>query len=187
MTAAGFSWTSNSGLTSLTMNTLQGDLTLTGSPFDRIAVSGTPNSASRVFIRNFSTSTTPSEVYVSRKSVMPLDVSGNFDLYVGRKLNADGSVSVSQVLDVFEYDNAALKYQPTGDILPLTKTVLWQNFQFVNRYDPLLAPFVYDGHNLYEFYNYLSTSSNQIPCLCFTTTRAPGRANSSSTPPARRY
>ena len=43
-------------------------------------------------------------MYVMGKSVMPLFVTGNFALSVGRRLNADGTVTnVGQVAGVYDY------------------------------------------------------------------------------------
>ena len=82
----------------LTLDTLQGDVTLSGSAVDQFDVEGTPDSAPRVTIRNFATSGPAAGVYVMGKSVMPLFVTGHFALYVGRRLNADGTVTnVGQV------------------------------------------------------------------------------------------
>ncbi len=101
LTSTSLAWMGASA--SLTMQQLFGDLTITGSPFDRFAVEGTPNTASKTTIRNFATSQPPVGVYVMAKTVMPLEVTGNFDLYVGQRLNADGSVTaVGQVSGVFD-------------------------------------------------------------------------------------
>jgi hypothetical protein len=123
--AAAFDWTSASGLQpTLTLNTLQGSITVTGSPFDRFNVEGTPNSAYRTIIRNFSTSNTPNDVYVVGKNVMPLEITGNFNLAVGQRLNADGSVTaLGQIANAFKRD---VDFVPTG--VAFNGNLLWQDF-----------------------------------------------------------
>ena len=104
LTPTALTWTGASGApASLSFGQLYGELTITGSPFDRFAVEGTPNTAWKTTIRNFATTETPVGVYVMAKTVMPLEVTGNFELYVGQRLNADGTVTaVGQVRDVFD-------------------------------------------------------------------------------------
>lgn len=97
-------WNTVEGTTQpmLTFDSLQGELTLTGSPLDRFAIEGTPNTAWKTTIRNFSESESPVGVYVMGKTVMPVEVTGNFDLFVGQRLNPDGSVTaLGQVRNVF--------------------------------------------------------------------------------------
>jgi hypothetical protein len=99
----------------LSFDTLQGDVTLTGSPADQFAIEGTPSTAPKVTVRNLATTGPAPGVYVMSKSVMPLYVSGNLTLNVGRRLNADGSVTaVGQVDNVY---NWLARYQQTGGSL----------------------------------------------------------------------
>lgn len=126
LTTAGVNWDAgDGGRTSLTLNNLHGKLTVSGSAVDRFAVEGTPNSAYRTVLRNFSTAATPSGVYVMGKNVMPLEVSGNFDLAVGRRLNLDGSVTnVGTILGV--YDDVK-NYVHTGSVVNFSG--VWQDFE----------------------------------------------------------
>ncbi len=84
---------------------------MSGSPTDQFDVEGTPNSAPHVTIQNYVTTGTSAGVYVMGKSVMPLTVIGNFALYVGRRLNSDGTVTnVGQVDAVFNPNNTFMQY-----------------------------------------------------------------------------
>lgn len=95
--------------------TIHDDLTIIGSPVDQFDVEGTPTiypalapdpnfvtkNYSQTLIENFATSGTPASVYVMGKSES-LQVSGNFGLYIGRRLHADGTVdNVGQISGVF--------------------------------------------------------------------------------------
>lgn len=141
LTAAGVSWgAGDGGRTSLTLNNLQGKLTVTGSPLDRFAVEGTPNSAYRTILRNFSTAATPSGAYVMGKNVMPLEVSGNFDFAVGRRLNLDGTVtSVGTILDAFD---DAKNYVNTGSAVfpPSNLSAVWQDFALLPTTNSIAGP-----------------------------------------------
>ena len=133
LTSTSLAWMGASA--SLTMQQLYGDLTITGSPFDRFAVEGTPNTASKTSIRNFATNQPPVGVYVMAKTVMPLEVSGNFDLYVGQRLNTDGSVTaVGQVSGVFDKQD---QYHATT-LANLSK--LYLNLAFVDFTSTFLLP-----------------------------------------------
>jgi hypothetical protein len=99
----------------LSMDTLQGELTVTGSALDQFGVEDTPNTALKTTIRNFATEGTPPGVYVMGKATAPLYVSGHFAVYVGRRLNADGSITnVGKADNVF---NPADKFVlPNGSL-----------------------------------------------------------------------
>ncbi len=141
MTTAGMSWGANDGeRTSLTLNNLQGKLTVTGSVLDRFAIEGTPNSAYRTVLRNFSTAATPLGVYVMGKNVMPLEVSGNFDLAVGRRLNLDGTVTnVGTILGA--YDDVK-NYVNTGSVVFLLGNLsgVWQDFALLPTTSSIAGP-----------------------------------------------
>jgi hypothetical protein len=136
LNSTSLAWTGASGApASLTMQQLHGDLTLTGNPLDRFAVEGTPNTAGKTTIRNFATSEPPVGVYVMDKTVMPLEVTGNFDLYVGQRLNADGSVTaVGQVRGVFDKQD-----QYYAAIVP-NVSKLFRNLTLVDYLSTFLAP-----------------------------------------------
>ena len=146
LTTAGVSWDAgDGGRTSLTLSNLQGKLTVTGNPLDRFAVEGTPNSAYRTVLRNFSTAATPSGVYVMGKNVMPLEVSGNFDLAVGRRLNLDGTVTnVGTILGV--YDDAK-NYVYTGSAVYLFGNLagVWQDFELRPTTSSIAGPITWDN------------------------------------------
>jgi hypothetical protein len=99
MTAAnGITWTSASGgLQTLTVTNLRNTLTLTGSDVDQFGVEGTPDSALSITIRNFSPAlegfASPGIYVMGMQKSRHLTVTGNFGLYVGQRLNADGSVT----------------------------------------------------------------------------------------------
>ncbi len=141
VTTAGLNWGANDGgRTSLTLNNLQGKLTATGSPNDRFAVEGTPNSAYRTVLRNYSTAAMPSAVYVMGKNVMPLEVSGNFDLAVGRRLNLDGTITnVGTILGAFE---DAKNYINTGSVvfIPNNLSSVWQDLTLFPTTSALAGP-----------------------------------------------
>jgi hypothetical protein len=67
-------WATARGVTqpTLSFDTLQGDLLLTGGPVDQFAVEDTPGSAYQTTIRNLATSGATPGVYVMGKTVMPL-------------------------------------------------------------------------------------------------------------------
>jgi hypothetical protein len=115
-TLSGWSTTSGTHPT-LTLAALQGDLTLTGSSADTFGVEDTPNSALTTTIRNFASAGTAPGVYVMGKTQMPLYVNGHLSVYVGRRLNADGSVTAVGLVDnVF---NAADTFLQTGGNLTI--------------------------------------------------------------------
>ena len=114
LTSTTFSgWTTNAGThPTLSMDTLEGELTFTGSGIDQFDVEDTPNSAMKTTIRNFTTDDTAPGVYVMGKSTAPLYVNGHFSVYAGRRLNADGSVTnVGKVDNLY---NLADKFAITG-------------------------------------------------------------------------
>ncbi len=109
----------------LTMDTLQGELTLTGSGMDQFDVEDAPNSAMQTTIRNFATDGVGPGVYVMGKTTAPLYVNGHFSVYVGRRLNADGSVTnIGKVDNLY---NLADKFVITGGLVP---TVYTASFMF---------------------------------------------------------
>ncbi|MGH7134740.1 MAG: hypothetical protein ACREHD_03310, partial [Pirellulales bacterium] len=118
-TLSGWSTTSGTHPT-LLLAALQGDLTLTGSSDDNFGVEDTPNSAMTTTIRNFASAGTAPGVYVMGKTQMPLYVNGHLSVYVGRRLNADGSVTAVGLVDnVF---NTADTFLPTGGNLTIYGT-----------------------------------------------------------------
>ena len=96
-------WTTIAGThPTLSMDALQGELTLSGSGLDQFDVEDTPNTALKTTIRNFTTDGTAPGVYVMGKSTAPLYVNGHFSVYAGRRLNADGTVTnVGQVDNLY--------------------------------------------------------------------------------------
>ncbi len=69
-------WATNSGsLATLSMDTLLGDLTISGSMFDQFGIDDTPNSAFQTTIENFGTTGAEANVYVMGKTDMPLSTS----------------------------------------------------------------------------------------------------------------
>lgn len=110
-TLAGWA-TPNGTHATLSFDSLQGDLTISGSTLDQFGVEDTPNSADQTTIENFGTTGPTANVYVMGKTVMPLYINGHFSVDVGRRLNSDGSVTdVGQVDGVF---NAADKFALSG-------------------------------------------------------------------------
>ncbi len=113
MTSHNITWTSAAHrLQTLTTSNLRGDLTLTGGAIDRVAVDDTPAVEGRVLIRNLVPATegfASPGVYVMKHSEMhALDVVGNLNLSLGRRLLADGTVqNVGDLsgLTTFETDN----------------------------------------------------------------------------------
>ena len=122
-------WQTDSGsAASLTIGQVQGEFVVNASPTDRFAIEDTPRHwwetqigttealwvrryllpydeflfpIDRTIIRNIATSGTPSEVYIMGKDLMPLEVTGNFNLYVGRRLLASGEVqAVGHVMEM---------------------------------------------------------------------------------------
>ena len=77
----------------LSMDTLEGELTLSGSALDQFDVEDTPNSALKTTIQNFTTNGTAPGVYVMGKTTALSYVNGHFSVYAGRRLNADGTVT----------------------------------------------------------------------------------------------
>ncbi len=112
-------WATDSGSQgTLSFDTLQGDLTLSGSMFDQFGIEDTPNTAYQTTIENFGTTGPTTNVYVMGKTVMPLSINGHFSVYVGRRLNADGSLTaVGKVDNVF---NANDTYAVTGTVIANT-------------------------------------------------------------------
>jgi hypothetical protein len=166
-------WTTAGGGASPTLlfDTLQGDVTLTGSPTDRFAIEGTPATAPKVTVRNLATTGPAPGVYVMGKSVMPLYVTGNLALYVGRRLNADGSVTaVGQVDGVY---NWLARYQQTGGAINGTGgPLVFQDFQ--------LVPVAYTNYNLLPgvpLYSYITElyNTNQNPLPVFFDYTGPGQ------------
>ncbi len=157
----------------LTLDTLQGDVVLSGSTVDQFDVEGTPDSAPRVTIRNFATSGPAAGVYVMGKSVMPLYVTGNFAVYVGRRLNADGFVTnVGQVDGVYDYHNMFNPYD-AGFSNQFVTQHLFENFQLFNPsgavlvpgtiYDYYLANYIYQGQQpLPVFFNYTGAGQSTL-------------------------
>ena len=158
----------------LNFTSLTGDLTIDGSPYDQFAVEGTPSSATSTTIRNFGPSTDgetmPSEtpgVYLMAKTVMPLYVTGNFDLYVGRRLNSDGSVtSVGQVDGAFDPTN---EFVASGAVLNRT---LFNSGLFVNNLqkesiDTAVVPGI-------TYRTYTTANSFQTPLPVFYDYTGPG-------------
>ncbi len=117
-------WSTDAGThPTMTFDLLEGDFTISASPLDQFDVEGTPNTAPTTTIRNFVDTGTPSGVYVMGKSVMPLYVTGNFALYVGRRLNSDGSIDVvGHVADVFDSQD---RYEQTGGLITDYSNVGW--------------------------------------------------------------
>ncbi|HEY1600964.1 MAG TPA: putative Ig domain-containing protein [Pirellulales bacterium] len=98
----------------LSMDTLQGELTVSGSALDQFDVEDTPNSAMKTTIENFTTDGTAPGVYLMGKTTAPLYVNGHFSVYAGRRLNADGTVTdVGKVDNLY---NLADKFAVTGGI-----------------------------------------------------------------------
>ncbi|HEX4415646.1 MAG TPA: putative Ig domain-containing protein, partial [Lacipirellulaceae bacterium] len=165
-------WVTTAGTThpSLTFDTLLGDLAVSGSPVDRFDIEGTPDTAPRVTLQNFATSGPAAGVYLMGKSVMPLFVTGNFTLNVGRRLTADGTVAnVGQVDAVYDYHN---RFNPDGAGLfdSFTQQHLFENLQVFNpngavlvpgvTYDTYVADYIFSGQQpLPVFFNY--TGSGQ--------------------------
>ena len=53
----------------------------------------------RTIIKNFVTTGAPSDVYISGKDMMPMSITGNFNLTAGRRLLADGNVQATGLVD----------------------------------------------------------------------------------------
>jgi N-acetylneuraminic acid mutarotase len=107
-------WATAAGAAQPTLSfdsSLHDDFTITGSPFDRFDVEGTPITGDAVFstestrtyhqtlIQNPAASGAPTEVYVMAKSLEPLNVAGNIALFIGRRLHADGTVDAVGLAD----------------------------------------------------------------------------------------
>ena len=109
-------WTTVSGThPTLTMDTLQGELTLRGSGTDQFDVEDTPNSAFKTTINNFTTDGNAPGVYVMGKTTAPLYVNGHFSVYVGRRLNADGSVTnVGKVDNLYNGERFVCRHRRNG-------------------------------------------------------------------------
>ncbi len=112
VTSEEISWFSSDNLRkSLTITQLRDDLTLTGGIADHFAVESTPALAAqprlidtaplpvnrRVIIRNFAPAdvgfASPDVYLMGHLANQPLDISGNLDLIIGRRLGTDGGVS----------------------------------------------------------------------------------------------
>ncbi len=156
-------WTTPAGThPTLTFDSLQGGLAVSGSPVDQFDVEGTPDSAPRVTIQNFSTSGPASGVYVMGKSVMPLFVTGNFALSVGRRLNGDGTVTnVGQVAGVYDYHNRFNPYDASLSGIFILQH-LFENFQMLDPGGAAIVPGV-----TYETYVGNDTSRAQQPLPVF--------------------
>ncbi len=157
------SWATPAGThPTLTFDSLQGDLAVGGSAVDQFDVEGTPDSAPRVTIQNFSTSGPASGVYVMGKSVMPLFVTGNFALSVGRRLNADGTVTnVGQVAGVYDYHNRFNPYDASLSGIFIQQH-LFENFQMLDPSGAVIVPEV-----TYETYVGNDTFRAQQPLPVF--------------------
>ena len=98
LTSSTLAWTSASGThPTMTVSRLRNDLTLTGGVADRFAVEGVPAVEGKLLIRNFAPAvagfTAPGVYVMGMAANQQLVVNGNLELYVGHRLNADGSVS----------------------------------------------------------------------------------------------
>ncbi len=153
-------WATAAGLTqpTATYSTLYGTLTLLGGANDQFAIGATPAGAVKVVISNVSPgggeplaqsmalvddgsepqaqsmadeSTTPGIYLMAKQPGQDLDVTGNFSLYIGRRLQADGMV------------------ENVGDIAGVTNfggTLATQNI-FYNYTGEGLGTLVYDASN----------------------------------------
>ncbi|HVA47067.1 MAG TPA: choice-of-anchor tandem repeat GloVer-containing protein [Pirellulales bacterium] len=124
-------WTTALGATRPTLSfdaSLHDDFVIIGSPVDQFDVENTPATLAAVqqsgfygllptpvglnqtLIQNLATSGTPASVYVMGKALPRLNVTGNFALTIGRRLNPDGTVDdVGTIGQVFYQGN---HYQP---------------------------------------------------------------------------
>jgi hypothetical protein len=176
MTTTGVSWDAgDGGRTSLTLSNLQGKLPLLAT---RSINRGRkpPNSAYRTILRNFSTAATPSGVYVMGKNVMPLEVSGNFDLAVGRRLNLDGTVTnVGTILGAID---DAKNYVYTGGQDFGNVPGVWQDFELRPVTSAITGPITWDNGYLTS---YVGNAQPKPHCQSITTILAPARERSFST------
>jgi len=162
-------WTSASGQhPTLNYTNLQGSYTISGSPTDRFAVEGTPNSAYRTILRNFSTSVTPAGVYVMSKNVMPLEVTGNFDLHVGQRLNADGTVTALGQTQGAYLGQKGFVFTG-GFIYGTSNGRFWRDFQLAALNSPVAGPITFDN----AFYGYSNVA--QVPLPIFFNFSGPGQ------------
>ena len=82
--------------------TLYGNLVIIGSPTDQFDVENTPSGVMQTTIQNPATSGPAVGVYLMGRSQAPFTVTGDFGLYIGRRLQADGTVdNVGQADGVF--------------------------------------------------------------------------------------
>ncbi len=111
-------WITTDGTTNpvITMGQLDNrPFTVIAGVLDRIGIEGIPVTASFTSIQTTNDSTAPVNVYVmGRNATSTLRVLGNINLFVGRRLNADGTVTkVGNVAGVFATHNP-ISYQFTG-------------------------------------------------------------------------
>ena len=146
-------WATAGGVThpTLSFDTLQGDLLLTGGPADQFGVEDTPGSAYQTTIRNLATSGATPGIYVMAKTVMPLYVNGHFSVYAGRRLNADGTVTaVGQVANLY---NTADRFAFTGGTISTFDfgTLAPHNLQLLNSGQFYTDSYVLPGVPLFDY------------------------------------
>ena len=58
--------------------------------------------ADRTVINNFATTGAPADIYITAKDMMPLSITGNFNLVAGRQLLANGTVQIGTVDNIIQ-------------------------------------------------------------------------------------
>lgn len=161
-------WATAGGVThpTLSFDTLQGDLLLTGGPSDQFGIEDTPGSAYQTTIRNLATSGATPGVYVMAKTVMPLYVNGHFSVYVGRRLNADGTVTaIGQIANLY---NSADRFAFTGGTISTSDfgAIALRNLQLFNSGRFSTDSYVLPGVPLFD---YMAAGSPELALPVFFT------------------